>query len=157
MAKEPSKTMTEKELQDWDALYMYVRNNVLHYDENQKMPKYMVLRLKGMTEGKFISNRNIKTEANYSYDIVLMTFKYCATKINNIVRTKSFDNERHKFNYIMAIIESNINDVYTKVKNMERSKESAMVHAENAESVSVVEYKPTNDNKKKQKKFNDMW
>ena len=36
------KKMTEKEIQDWDALYMHVKNNIMGYDEND-MLRYVLV------------------------------------------------------------------------------------------------------------------
>lgn len=57
------KKMSEKELQDWNELYQYVKS-ILGYDENQALSKNMVLRLKGLTTGKFIENKNIQDEVH---------------------------------------------------------------------------------------------
>ena len=61
MAKQ--RKMTDEELKQWDELYCYVRDEVLKYDEvsGKKFPKEMILRLKGLHEGKFMANNNIKS------------------------------------------------------------------------------------------------
>ena len=61
------KKMTEKEKQDWESLYMYVKSNIMGYDENQALSSTMVLRLKGLLTNKFMENKNIEASANYSY------------------------------------------------------------------------------------------
>ena len=157
MAKPPKKRMTKKEIEDWDALYMYVKNNVLKYEEDMKMPQYMTLRLKGMTEGKFMVNNNSKETANYSYEIILTTFKICNPEIQRALRSVEFSDEQHKFNYIMKIIDSNINDVYMRSKKVEQIKEEvrAQVEAE-AEIPKHVgaKFKPR---KKKKDRFAEFW
>ena len=42
------KKMTEKEKQDWESLYVYVKSNIMGYDDNQALSSTMVLRLKGL-------------------------------------------------------------------------------------------------------------
>lgn len=118
------KKMTEKEKQDWEALYFYVKN-LLGYDENQALSNTMVLRLKGLLTNKFIENNNIQDGANYSYEVILNTFKFCSPTINKSLRTNSWTNEMHRFNYILKIVESNINNVYLRMKNAEKAKEEA--------------------------------
>lgn len=118
------KKMTEKEKQDWEALYMYVKN-LLGYDENQALSSAMVLRLKGLSTNKFMENKKIESTANYSYDVILNTFKYCSPSIQKALRTNSWLNEQHKFNYLLKIVESNINNVYMRMKNVEKAKEEA--------------------------------
>ena len=118
------KKMTEKEKQDWEALYFYVKN-LLGYDENQALSSTMVLRLKGLLTNKFMENGNIKDGANYSYEVILNTFKFCSPSINKALKTNSWTSETHKFNYILKIVESNINNVYMRMKNIEKTKEEA--------------------------------
>ena len=105
------KKMTEKEKQDWESLYMYVKN-LLGYDGNQSLSNTMVLRLKGLLTNKFIENGNIEASANYSYETILNAFKYSSLDIQKALRTNNFKDEMHKFNYLLKIVEKNINTVY---------------------------------------------
>ena len=118
------KKMSEKDKQDWEALYYYVKN-LLGYDENQALSSTMVLRLKGLLTNKFIENNNISSTANYSYETILTTFKFCSSDIQKALRTNRFADEQHKFNYILKIVEKSINTVYMKMKNVEKAKEEA--------------------------------
>ena len=118
------KKMTEKEKQDWENLYFYVKK-LLGYDENQALSSTMVLRLKGLLTNKFIENNAIKSTANYSYETILNTFKFCSPTINKALKTNSWTNEMHRFNYILKIVESNINNVYLRMKNVQKAKEEA--------------------------------
>lgn len=116
--------MTEKEKKDWENLYFYVKK-MLGYDENQALSSTMVLRLKGLLTNKFIENGNIQDGANYSYEVILNTFKFCSPTINKALKTNSWSNEMHRFNYILKIVESNINNVYLRMKNVQKTKEEA--------------------------------
>lgn len=118
------KKMTEKEKQDWEKLYYYVKN-LLGYDENQALSSTMVLRLKGLLTNKFIENGNIESTANYSYETILNAFKFCSPEINKALRTNRFTDEMHRFNFMLKIVERNINTVYMKMKNLEKAKEEA--------------------------------
>lgn len=118
------KKMTEKEKQDWESLYFYVKK-LLGYDENQALSSTMVLRLKGLLTNKFIENNNIQDGANYSYETILNTFKFCSPTINKALKTNSWSNEMHRFNYILKIVENNINNVYLRMKNVQKTKEEA--------------------------------
>ena len=114
--------MSEKEKQDFDKLYQYVKK-VLGYDNDMALPKFMVLRLKGLSEGKFMANKKTKSKANYDYYTIYLTFVYCKDKIQKALQTKNFSNEQNKFNYIMAIVENNINDVVIRLKNAKKVEE----------------------------------
>ena len=114
--------MTEKEKQDWESLYMYVKSNIMGYDENQALSSAMVLRLKGLLTNKFMENGNIKDGANYSYEVILNTFKFCSPDIQKALRTNNFKDEMHRFNFVLKIVERNINTVYMRMKNAEKAK-----------------------------------
>ena len=149
------KKMTEKEKQDWEALYFYV-NNLLGYDENQALSSTMVLRLKGLLTNKFIENKNIENSANYSYEVILNTFKFCSSDIYKALRTNNFKDEMHRFNYILKIVEKNINTVYLRMKNVEKTKEEAKNTTIDTVNHTGAEYqrktKETNS-----KLLNDLW
>lgn len=145
--------MSKEESQDWEELYLYVKN-LMGYDKNQSLSRYMVLRLKGLLTGKFIENNNIKDSSNYSYKTILNTFKFCSLNIKNAFRTKTFKDESHKFNYALAIVEKHINDIYIKTRNAEKAKEEAKNVSIEALVHVGAEYKPK---EKKKDKFLDLW
>ena len=118
------KKMTKEEKVAWENLYYYVKD-LLGYDNNQALSNTMVLRLKGLSTNKFIENEKIESTANYSYEVILNTFKFCSPTINKSLKTNSWTNEMHRFNYILKIVESNINNVYLRMKNIQKTKEEA--------------------------------
>ena len=146
--------MTEKEKQDWESLYMYVKSNIMGYDENQALSSTMVLRLKGILTNKFIENNNIESTANYSYETILNTFKFCSPDIQKALRTNRFADEQHKFNYILKIVEKNINTIYIKMKNVQKAKEEAKNTVVEMPTHIGAEFKPK---EKKEDKFSDLW
>lgn len=146
--------MTEKEKQDWESLYMYVKSNIMGYDENQALSSTMVLRLKGLLTNKFMENKNIESTANYSYETILNTFKFCSPDIQKALRTNRFVDEQHKFNYILKIVEKNINNVYIRMKNAEKAKEEAKSSTVEMPTHIGAEFKPK---EKKENKFSNLW
>lgn len=148
------KKMTEKDKQDWDALYTYVKSNIMGYDENQALSSTMVLRLKGLLTNKFMENNNITSTANYSYETILNAFKYSSLDIQRALRTNSFKDESHKFNYLIKIVEKNINTVYMRMKNAEKAKEEAKNTMVEIPIHTGAEFKPKEKNKDK---FSDLW
>jgi enamine deaminase RidA (YjgF/YER057c/UK114 family) len=124
------------------------------YDENQALSSTMVLRLKGLLTNKFIENNNIQNTANYSYETILNAFKYSSLDIKRVLMTNNFKDEMHKFNYILKIVEKNINTVYMRMKNAEKAKEEAKNTAIEVPTHIGAEFKPK-ENKKN--KFTDLW
>lgn len=147
------KKMTEEEKAAWENLYYYVKN-LLGYDENQALSSAMVLRLKGLSTNKFMENEKIKSTANYSYEVILNTFKFCSPDIQRALRTNSWANEAHRFNYILKVVESNINNVYLRMKNIEKAKEEAKNTMVEIPVHTGAEFKPK---EKKTNKFSDLW
>lgn len=148
-----AKKLTDQEKADWEELYFYVKN-LLNYDENQSLSRNMVLRLKGLSSNKFMANNNIKDSANYSYKTILNTFKFCSPQIQKALRTNNFKDEQHKVNYILKIVEPNINNVYMRMKNTEKAKEEAKNTTVEIYTHTGAEFKPK---EKKKDKFSDLW
>lgn len=151
--KASSKKMTKEEKRDFDELYYYVKK-LLSYDENQSLSRSMVLRLKGLSTNKFIENNNIESTASYSYQTILNTFKFCSNDIQRALITNSFNDENHKFNYVLKIVEPNINNIYMRMKNIEKAKEEAKNTSIEITTHVGAEYKPK---EKKNDKFSDLW
>jgi hypothetical protein len=149
-----AKKMTEKEKQDWENLYMYVKTNIMGYDANQALSSTMVLRLKGLLTNKFIENNNIQSSANYSYETVLNAFKYSSLDIKRALRVNSFKDEMHRFNYILKIVEKNINTVYVRMRDAAKAKEEAKNTVIEVSTHTGAEFKPK-ENKKD--KFTNLW
>lgn len=152
----PRKRMSKEEKQKWDVLYEYVRTNILGYDKNQALSKTMVLRLKGLQTNKFIENKNIANTANYSYSVILNTFKYCSLDIKKGLQSNTFRDEKHRFNYILKIVENNINTVYLRMKKAETQKKNVENIDSNYISGYVNTFKPQN-NSAKTSKYDDLW
>ncbi len=149
--------MTEQEKLDWGELYQYIKKDIFEY-ETQRLPKYMILRLKGLAEGKFIANKHIESMAKYDYKHILYAFKINKLKIKEIVKSSAFKNEQHKFNTIMLIIEKDINDVVNRLNQRKKSEEKI-------ESIDIrnithqgakYKNKSNQSNGSKNKKLNDV-
>lgn len=106
---------------DWLELCAYVEKDILGYDENMKIPRSLYLRLRGLSRGQFMANNSHAKYSEYSYSVILYTFKYSKVSIDNAIRSKSFKSENNKINYIMAIVESNMNDIYLRLLKVKES------------------------------------
>lgn len=142
---------------EWIELCEYVKKEILEYPDDMKFPKYLALRLRGLTSGQFIANKKQTPQASYDYKTILITFKICKSKILQyfIGNQTKFKDERHKINTIMLFIENEINDVTIRLKNVKHS-EDKIVNLELENQFNVgSEYK--NKNKKVNEKLNDLW
>lgn len=153
-------TMTEQEKIDWDNLYQYVKK-ILGYDDTMALPKFVVMRLKGLSEGKYYANKKTRSMAQYDYKTIYLTFVYCKDKVVKALQTKNFKNEQNRFNYIMAIVENNINDVVIKLRNAKKSKQIAEKQVAKIE-IDIIPTTQLNQNSKisidenLNSKFNDL-
>lgn len=145
------------EYEEWCELFEYVKKDILGYDSNMNLPKFMILRLRGLHSGNFMSNKNIKPLANYSYKHILLTFKLNKNTIYSYLKRneKIFKDEKHKFNGIMIIIESKINDIVNMIKKAEEQKEKTENIDVEYYNYDRVEYKKKD--KKENKRLSDLW
>jgi hypothetical protein len=148
--------MTKEEKKQWDDLYWYVKNEIMLYDENQSLANNIVLRLKGLTQGKLLANNKTENKAKYTYEIVLYAFKICKPTIMNALYGKTFNSEMSKFIYIAAIVENNINDVYLRISNAKKSQEKTEVINIDTVCYEGAEYTRKTDDKIN-KKLEGLW
>lgn len=144
LQEEKEKEEKQIEYQKWCELYEYVKKDILGLEPKMILSSHIRNRLQGLRTGKIRVARNEKIEDNgYPYPIILMTFKLKKNDIIRGINGKSFNNENHKFDYIMAIISNSINDVYTRYLNKERQNknlETLEIKIDNNE----ITYKPQN-------------
>lgn len=149
--------MSNEEKQQWSELYQYVKKEILQYDEKQSIPSNLVLRLKGLKNGKLIANNNIQNNADYSFEIILYTFKLNKQNILNAISDKTFKNEMSKFIYITKIVENNINDVYLRVTNARKSQEKTTDTDISNIFYEGAEYQTKTQDNKVIEKYKDLW
>lgn len=147
--------MKETDKLEFDELYDFVKFSVFNYKKEQALPSVIVLRLKGMAEGKYIANNKTKSYANYSFKVLLLTFKACMPKIISSTSNKNFNSDIQKFNYICKIVEPKINDIYNRLIEVERvNKKAERIEVINNNKNGAEYQKKT---KKTLKQLNDLW
>lgn len=92
------------------CLMKYIAIDVLDYEDGQIVPPVLVRKIRNLN--KF-----------YDYEVIHECFKQCNDDIKYWISTKNFDNEFGMSSYIMKIIESNINDIYSKWKHQNKTKQ----------------------------------
>lgn len=147
--------MTQEENRLWDEICDYFCYRILEYDKEQSLPKSVCLRLRGMLEGKYMANNSIESRANYSYEVLLNTLKYSIANIHRGFRNNTFNDERHRTNYALKIVEENLNTVYTRMKDVEQSKEKIDKVDTSIITHEGAEYQV--EKKKISSRLNDLW
>ena len=95
--------------------------DVMGYAKEQKISTFFFKRLAEWREG-------------YSYSVIDKAMELSANSIEYACRTKSFNNENAKVNYIMAIIQNNLNDAQ-KLETHLKQKIKQKVKDENLDSM----------------------
>lgn len=154
--------MTEKELkkqenEEWLTLCKYVHDEILQYDSSLKFPRYLALRLRGLSSGQFMANKKQKPMASYDYKTILYTFKACKPKIlqHMMANQTKFADEKHKINSIMIFVENDINDMVIRLQNAQKAKEKTeMIEIENFynEGANYI-----SKSKKENSNLNNLW
>ena len=110
--KELEKEIRDKENKEWDDLYQYVKKEILGYEECQNLSPFQIRILKQLRNGEYVVRNKQMVNKGYSYKVILFTFKFKKRDILAAIQGKTFNDEKHKFNYIMVIVNNAINDVY---------------------------------------------
>lgn len=142
---------------DFLNMCYWIEKELFNYDDNQKLQKAACLRLQGLKKGKIIANNKIADNGNYTVECVFNTFKADKEKILKSLKYKTFKNETTKMAYICAIVRGDINDMYTRMKNVEVAKskqESINIDAQNSDP---VEYHSQTESNTENQTFEDIW
>lgn len=150
--------LTEQEKQQWKELFTYIEKEILNYNDNQKLQKNAVLRLKGLSQGQVIANNKCEQHGKYSPEVLLVTFKINKNKIISAIKYKDFESEENKIAYMSAIVRDRLNDIDERLKSAKRRE-----NLENNIDTSIIDNKGReySNNKLVEKfpkiKHEDLW
>ena len=160
------RAISQEEKDWWDALYMYVKNDILELDPKLHLNQYTVLRLRGMAQGCFVGKKRDEYDLTYGYRVVLAAFSKMAPLIKYGFQTKIFNNLQHKINWMMSIIEPHLNDIYIEEESERKRIEDLQNQTSNV-GQDIERYQQTNnyinsttefkEAKTWDKKHEDMW
>lgn len=105
--QEWSKEQEEKE--KFKKMIEYIAEDIYGYEKGMVFPTSLITRI-------------AKLHKFYTYDTIRSAFAYSYDSIKWALSNKTFTNEFGKTSYVMAIVESNINDVYLESKRKESQK-----------------------------------
>jgi hypothetical protein len=112
----------QNELKWFDEIYQYILD-LLDYTSEQQLPKFLITRLQDLRNGTIMKKdvgRIVKSKNGYRYEVILDTFLKKGDYIRWAFKNKTFNNEHNKINYMMAIIESDINDTYIEFNTLKQ-------------------------------------
>lgn len=123
--------MTKEEKKELNDLLNYVKINILGYGEDKKLPPLLKKKINELA-------LNNNKEFIYTYKMILYSFMINKSKIDYAFSTKTFENERHKINYMMVIVSNSMNYIKAKVDSLQRENDK------NKMSLDIAQY--LNDN-----------
>lgn len=143
---------------EWLELCAYVEKEIFKYDSSQKLQKKACLILQGLKKGQCVANNNNDAFGEYTYKIILLTFKANKVKILSAIKGKSFKSESSKMAYVTAIIRDSINDIYMRYTKSLKTEEKIEVIDTAPITHEGAEYKKDNNTSLKLKeKFKELW
>lgn len=122
--KNESKKLTKEEKCFRNELNNYIKTEILKYNNEKALPPYLWHRINAMRLGKTFHKGSLNNGTEYyTYEEILITFKYCKHMILRYLETNTFKDEKHKINAILLIVRNNINDVKDRIKRSEIQEE----------------------------------
>lgn len=115
--------LNKKEDTDWDLVYRYFRKDILNQSESVTLDNHSVKRLKGLRLGQYYpSGNNTKIlKRGYQFETILIAMKVVKAKINSLVGTQNFADQKHRVDWIMKFITNEIPDVQRRLDMKKRS------------------------------------
>lgn len=117
---------SEKDL--YNKTVKWIHNNLLQYDDKQIISPMLRKRIKDLAYNK-------DGEQLYTFPMILYTAMTHAKEIKFAFSNKDFQDDKHKINYIMVVINNDINRVKQKVLDYQREQEKASVYVEDAQKL----------------------
>lgn len=132
---------TREEDTAWDKVYRLFRE-LLGLDEKRNLPRFAVLRLRGLRIGQFVPNgQNVKClDRGYSYDTILNTLKFSSSEIRQAITNTKFKNQTHMVNYIMQILVNHIDFIEKKMSQQDKVNEMLQESIAEVENTKSAEY-----------------
>lgn len=129
------KEIEQLQKQQFNELDIYIASEILLYDVGQITPVFLKKRIKNLAK-------------NYDYEVIKLCFELVKQDLNYYVKTKEFTNEQHLVNYVMVVIENNINNAY-KMWKRKKQIESEQKKLERNNTIDQVVITPLIANKQK--------
>lgn len=150
--KELEKEIRDKENKEWDDLYQYVKKEILGYEECQNLSPFQIRILKQLRNGEYVVRNKQMVNKGYPYKVILFTFKFKKRDILAAIQGKTFNDEKHKFSYIMVIVNNSINDIYKRYLRTLKDKKDTIddninISIDNKKKVFKSNMKNKTDNK----------
>lgn len=150
---------TNREPKGNDEFYelcAYIEKEFYGYDENQHLKKPACLWLRGLMNGKEAGWVEVNGVSNYPIKVALIAFQINRNKILNTIQNLEFKSEEAKMKYICSMVSNDIDNVYMRLKRVEKTKENIDKLDTNILSHNGGEYQKKTE-ELRNKKLNELW
>lgn len=130
---------------EWNKVYDYFKKDILGLSDGANLSPHAVERLLGLRVGRYKPNasntRTLKT--GYSFATILYTLKYSKRAIDKALKTVNFKDDKHRVDYLMKIVQNNINFIQTRMNRLaqENKRAEKLKKEEATEEQRGVQYK----------------
>lgn len=118
------KKSKEELMSKFNELYVYVAVEILNYELGQITPPHLRKRIRKLND-------------NYEFDVIKYCIESLTTYLKKVVANTTFQDDMHMVNYVMVIIENNINDAYKVMKHKKSIEQKQKSH--------TIDYEIMND------------
>lgn len=158
MAKKKLTPEEKKNHQDFLELCSYIEKELLHYENNQRLQRGAVNKVRGLAKGQIFANNYQEKYGEYPYEVILLAFKiYKQAILNASNKINDIESETGKVAYMATIIRDKLNDVYTRWINAKKSQEKVETINTDIMEYQGAEYKPNIKVNKQEDKYKDLW
>lgn len=148
--------LSKKEDSDWDAVYRYFRKEIVNQNESIKLSEHTVKRLRGLRIGQYYpSGNNTKIlKRGFEYETILITLKVVKAKVQALIGTQNFKDNKHRVDWIMKFVTNEIDDVQRRIDMKNRSEGQLQSRLANddvykEDKAPTPEYKPRGGRKRR--------
>lgn len=116
----------ENELYWMNQIYEQIKE-LLGYSKEQRLPNSLITRIQDLRNGTVMKKdygRIVKSKEGYRFEIIFDCLLSNGDNIRWAMKNNTFAKESNRINYLMAIVENNINDSYNLFVSRERLKEN---------------------------------
>ena len=156
--KYKGKDLSYEDYKALKELYWWIEDKIFRFKDGEGFSrtegKFLSLRIQGLATGQYVKNNNRELDrSGYTIEEISNTFKFTMMEIQYGLDNYDFNDIKHKINYMMVIVESNINDMRERMKRVKIQEELTT----NIEEVpdTELEYKPKT--KKRNKNLDDLF
>lgn len=122
------KSISYEDYKALKELLWWIEDNIFKFKDDEGFSrtegKLLSLRIQGLITGQYIKNNSRELDrTKYTIEEITNTFKYISLDIGRTFGTKRFNSVEHKINYLMKVVENNIDEIRRRMEIVKAKKE----------------------------------